>query len=73
MSEYAHLDYPKVLYHETEEPQTVGSNEEHQALGAGWSEEPVPYAAPVPLTDDEFANLDAAYEAKQKKGRRAAQ
>lgn len=35
------MDYPKWLYHATEEARIVANEEEHSSLGAGWHEEPV--------------------------------
>lgn len=47
-------NYPKVLYHRTEEPRIVNSAEEHARIGAGWAETPAaftdePQHAPVPF------------------------
>lgn len=39
------IEYPKALYHAIEETRIVHSREEHEALGSGWHEAPLPSAA----------------------------
>jgi hypothetical protein len=40
------VEYPKFLYHAAEPARIVGSDSEHDALGAGWVESPAELEAP---------------------------
>ncbi len=44
----ANLDYPRMLFHRTQEPVTVHSRDEEEALGPDWSRVIQPKSAPEP-------------------------
>lgn len=44
----ANLDYPRMLFHRTQEPVTVHSRDEENALGPEWSRVIQPKSAPEP-------------------------
>jgi hypothetical protein len=46
----ANIDYPRMLFHRTQDPVTVHSREQEDALGPGWSRTiwPAKAAAPAP-------------------------
>lgn len=47
------MNYPKWLYHATEKPVVVQNAEEHEALGEGWHESPVPESEAEPEPADQ--------------------
>jgi hypothetical protein len=47
------MEYPKFLYHATEVARVVNSIQEHELLGAGWHESPLPSAADLDAVEAE--------------------
>jgi hypothetical protein len=49
MSDYKHIEFPKVKYHPKHEPRTVQNAEEEKALGRGWVNSPNDLPKPLPI------------------------
>lgn len=63
---YVHQEFPKMVYHATENPRVVQNEREWAALGAAWG-----YVAPAPPEPVTSAHDDLADVPEPRRGRKA--